>query len=89
MTNIDNFSSYSAVPNSPARYAATITPNDTNPLPVSGRGIYVGGAGNIALKTTGGNTVTFLNVVAGTILPVCVSQVFSTGTTATGLIAMA
>jgi hypothetical protein len=84
----DTFSSYSAVPNSPARYAAAITPSNTNLLPVYARGIYVGGSGNIALTTPNGDTVTFIGVLAGTILPVCVSQVFATNTTATNLIAL-
>jgi hypothetical protein len=89
MSNIDHFASYSAAPNSPARYAASAVLSDTENLPVSGRGLYIGGNGDVVLKTVGGNNVTFSNLVAGTILPICVMQIFSTGTTASNIIVMA
>ena len=50
--------------------------------------LYVGGAGNVEVKTAGGDKVTFLNVAEGFVLPVNVIQVFATGTTATGIIAL-
>ncbi len=49
--------------------------------------IYVGGAGDIAVIPIGQTTaVTFVGVPAGTFLPVVVSEVVSTGTTATDLL---
>ncbi len=71
----------------PAQGAKAITPHDTNSQKVS-KGIYVGGGGNIKLKSYDGNTVTFIAVVAGTILPVAATIVFDTDTTATYLIAL-
>ncbi|MBU9261982.1 spike base protein, RCAP_Rcc01079 family [Burkholderia multivorans] len=67
--------------------AAAITPSDT--AAQTYRAIYVGGAGNVAVKTTGGNTVTFTAPPVGSIIPVEVQQVLATGTTATLLIGLA
>ena len=50
--------------------------------------LYVGGTGNIEVKTAGGDKVKFLNVAEGFVLPVNVIKVFETGTTATGIIAL-
>lgn len=66
--------------------AASVTPSDTASLDAAAW-IYVGGGGNIAVKTLGGSEVTFVGVIAGTTLPVMVEQVKSTSTTATNLIA--
>ena len=53
------------------------------------RTLFVGGAGNVKVTTAGGDTLTYLGVLAGTFIPVAVTKVFSTvnGTTATNLIA--
>ena len=67
--------------------AVAITPSDSAAQQY--RSIYVGGAGNVAVKTLGGNTVTFTAPPVGTVLPVEVSQVLATGTTATLLIGLA
>ena len=50
--------------------------------------VYVGGAGNVAVVTGGGDTVTFTTVTAGSMLPVSVFRVLSTGTTATNMVAV-
>jgi hypothetical protein len=65
-----------------------ITPHDTNPLTKSTRAIYVGGAGNIVLVTSGGDTLTFTAVPVGTILPVEAKIVKATSTTATLLVGL-
>lgn len=49
--------------------------------------LYVGTAGNVELVTVGGDTVTFVGVVAGTFLPVLVKQVVAAGTTASNILA--
>lgn len=71
----------------PALYAAAVTPSDTALLPTSSKRLWVGGAGNVKLTTTGGSTVTYTAVPAGTYLRVRVQQVFATGTTATNMVA--
>ena len=50
--------------------------------------LYVGGAGNLEVKTAGGDKVSFSNVAEGFVLPVNVIQVFATGTTATNIVAL-
>ena len=61
--------------------AFTITPSDaTTQRAVA---LWVGGAGNVAVKTEDGTTVTFSGAQAGSIIPVKTMQVLATGTTAT------
>lgn len=70
--------------------AQAVTPSDTTV--VNCRAIYVGGTGNVAVKTaTGAAAVTFTAPVVGTIIPVTIDggQIMSTNTTATLLIALA
>lgn len=50
-------------------------------------GIYVGTGGNVSV-TVGGVTLTYSNVPTGFILPAEASQVATTGTTASNMIAM-
>lgn len=57
-----------------------------NPPPA--RSIYVGGAGNLTCIMSDDSSVLFSAVPAGTILPITVKQVLSTGTTATLLIGL-
>lgn len=77
--------------------AAVVTPSDTVNIPSvsseNGSGnngcvLYVGGSGNIRVMTIGGDDVLFSNVQAGTFMPVQVKRVYSTNTTATGIIAL-
>ncbi|MEY2869588.1 MAG: hypothetical protein RIR01_2085 [Bacteroidota bacterium] len=74
--------------------AAVVTPSNTDKIPsVSGGSnggncLYIGGTGNVAVQTEGGDLVTFYGVPAGTILQVKVIQVLSTGTTATNILAL-
>lgn len=66
-----------------------VTPSDTDTYspPVT---VYVGGAGNVAVECgLGANTVTFSNIPAGSVLPMRVTRVLATGTTATLMIGMA
>ncbi len=86
--------SYAAVDNvahrwgGPASGAFAITPSDTTVFERNTRGIYVGGTGNVAVKTVEGDTVTFSAVPVGTTLAIMATQVLATGTTATLMVAM-
>lgn len=71
----------------PADDAAAVTPNNSTGIPVT-RGIYVGGAGSLHVLMLSGADVTFASVIEGQIYPLRVKQVFATGTTATGIIAL-
>ena len=53
-----------------------------------GFAVYIGEGSALNVLTMSGQTVTFSNVVQGTILPVNVVRVFSTGTAAVKLIAL-
>lgn len=67
--------------------AFSVTPSDTAGNQC--RAIYVGGAGDVTVITLGGNTVTFKAVPVGTILPIEVSTIKATNTTATLLLGLA
>jgi hypothetical protein len=66
-----------------------VTPSDTVDLPYITRGIYVGAAGDVAVvPANGGSPVVFAGVAAGTILPIQVSRIRTTGSTSTSIIAL-
>ena len=54
----------------PAYDGFTIVPSDSTNFNTMCRAIYVGVSGNVALLTTSGTVLTFLNVLQGQILPV-------------------
>lgn len=71
-----------------ADHAASVTPSDSADLSNAAiKGLYVGGTGNIKVTTVRGDTVTFNSVPVG-FFNVGVKRVFSTGTTATNIIAL-
>ena len=70
----------------PAFGAFAVTPHDTNPNVA--RALYIGTTGDVAVVTRGRTTsVVFQNVPVG-ILPVQVTKVLSTGTTATDILGL-
>jgi hypothetical protein len=72
-----------------ATTAALVTPNDSTDLAIGfTRGIYIGGTGNLSVVMIDGQTITFPSVGAGSILPLCVSRIRATNTTATNIIAL-
>ena len=64
--------------------AATVTANDTTTFAPST--LYIGTAGNVNVTTAGGTTLVFSNLNAGTILPVLVTKVLLTSTTASNIV---
>jgi hypothetical protein len=64
--------------------AVAVTKSDTAFVDLVG--LYVGGAGDVAVKGADGVSATFPGVPAGVILPLKIVQVLSTGTTATNLV---
>jgi len=71
----------------PAGFAVEVTPAVTV-LARFTRGIYIGVAGNLTVTMAAeGNSVTFTNVAAGSVLPIRVSSI-DAGTTAGGLVAL-
>lgn len=84
----DEFSSHSPSLISPPANAAAITPDDATDLTATTRAIYVGGSGDMKVTTAGGNTVTFVGLVVGTILPIRATRVWDDSTDATNLVAL-
>ena len=81
------FSTFDAT--KPAAQAVTVTPSDVTDLNFVARAIYVGTAGNLAVRMNGDkNSVTFVNVGDSSLLPIRVDRVLNTGTTATNIIAL-
>lgn len=72
-----------------AKGGAAVTPHDTNVLGrTSDMGLFVGTGGNVKVTSEDGDTITFSNVPDGTWLPIVAKIVFSTGTTASNILAM-
>ena len=97
MSNIQNASDGSMIPqrgergsgnvSASATSSGAVTKSDSTVLQF--RAVYVGGAGDVAIKhTEGGSAVTYVGVPAGSILPVSGVRVMSTGTTATNMVWM-
>lgn len=84
----DTFNNHEPGLDSPATRAAAVTPSDGVDLTSAARALWVGGAGNVSLITTGGDTVTISGVAAGTLLPIRAARVRSTSTTATLIVAL-
>ena len=67
--------------------ALAVTPNDSTDLAFTGRALWVGVGGNISVILDEDTAaVTFVAVPSGTLLPVRVRRVRSTGTTASSLV---
>lgn len=65
---------------------ASVTPSDTDAVDFNG--LYIGGAGDIKVDLLNGSTVTLSSALAGTIYPLRVTKVYSTGTTATNIVGL-
>lgn len=84
----DNFRTYKPGLDSPASDGEAVTPSDSVDLVNVSRAIYVGGDGNISVITNGGTTLTLAGALAGTTIPIRVSRIRATGTTAVNLVAL-
>jgi hypothetical protein len=72
----------------PASNAVAVTKSDATVL-ATPRALYVGGGGDVAVTMAGdGSAIIFKAVPTGTILPIQVTQVLSTGTDATFITAL-
>jgi len=72
----------------PAYTALAVTPSDAVGFAAC-RGLYVGADGDITAVMVGAQTpVLFAAARAGTVLPIAVTQVLETGTTATDIVAL-
>jgi hypothetical protein len=65
-----------------------VTPSDTGKITPTPRGLFIGTGGNITVEWLGGNVTTLENVADGTERAWQIVRVLSTGTTATGIVAL-
>lgn len=85
---IDTFHKHGRSLTSPPEQAVAVVPADGTDLACVTRAIYVGGAGDLRVRMQGGAEVTFAAVLAGALLPVRVTRVLATGTSATAIVAL-
>ncbi len=71
----------------PYRKATAVTLHDTNAAPVH-QAFYVGGAGNLAVETANGDTVTLNGLLAGFVYEIICKKFKATGSTATNIVAL-
>jgi hypothetical protein len=70
-----------------ATFGFNISPDDNADLPFVTRELFVGVTGNVRVRTVGGSDFT-LAVPAGKRLPLRVTRVFATGTTAGNVVGL-
>jgi hypothetical protein len=84
----DSFGGRGGSIDSPASGGEVVTPDDSTEFVTVSRGIYVGGAGDVAAVMVDGTVLTFVGVQAGSLLPIRCKRVNSTNTTATDMLAL-
>lgn len=75
-------------PSGPSPRPITVTPHDTNELAYAVRAFYVGVTGNVSVVNDLGDTVVWVAVPAGQIIPCQTRRVLATGTTATSIVGL-
>ena len=71
----------------PAMDATALTKSDSTVLTPT-RGLYVGGGGDVAVTMLGGTVVTFSAVPTGAFMPIQITKLMSTNTSATLVLAL-
>ena len=84
----DRFANTQSSLSSPASSGTAIQPSDETPLPETSRALYIGAGGSLRVRMLSGESLDFEGVPAGALLPVRVTHVFATGTTARNLVAL-
>lgn len=72
----------------PGTGVEVVTKSDTVNLGTNSVAIYVGGVGDVTVLMVDGSTATFSAVPTGTLLPIQVQRVNSTGTTASLMVSI-
>ena len=84
----DRFANTQPSLSGPAASGFAVSPNDASDLPETTRALYVGIGGNMAVRMLSGETLTLSNLSAGSLLPLRVTRVMSSGTTASAIIGL-
>lgn len=86
----DNFAHQAETSSSPSRSAFAVIPNDSQPLPVVPKALYVGTGGHVTVRCVDDSVdVVFRNVPSGGLVRVRASHVRASGTTASDIVAQA
>ncbi len=82
----------------PGENAVVVTPSDSTNILSPGtqtvitRGVWIGGSGDLSVEMVGDRmddqTVVFTGIASGTLLPIAITRVNATGTTATSIVAI-
>ena len=88
MPATDNFSRQQSLTSDPASNAVLVSPNDSTDLTYVTRAVYVGTTGNMKVTMQDSGTVLFTGIAAGTTLPIRVTRIWSTTTTASTILAL-
>ena len=88
MPATDIFSRKRALTADPASNAVLVTPSDSTDLTYVSRAVYVGTTGNMKVTMQDSGTVLFTGIPAGTTLPIRVTRIWSTTTTASTILAL-
>jgi hypothetical protein len=81
----DRYASLSPSLSGPLSHAFSIAPSDSVDLSETTRALYVGGDGDLSLIMASGAAIVLAGVSAGTVLPLRITRVMATATTATAL----
>lgn len=81
----NSYTMYDDAPQTTARRYGAITPSDATVLEPAARALRVGGFGDVVVADIDGNEHTFTNVQDAETLPIWVTKVLATGTTATNI----
>jgi hypothetical protein len=72
-----------------AHRASAVTTSDSTIYGQPTRALYIGAAGNLTVDMAdGGSSVLFVGVQGGTLLPIQVTRIYATGTSATSIVAL-
>ena len=84
----DRYKTLSPSVSGPAASGFAVTPSDTLDLPETTRALYVGIAGDLAVKMANGETLTLRNVAQGAVLPLRTTRILQTGTSASAIVGL-
>lgn len=86
----DPFAMRGASVMAPSRNPFAVVPHDTSPLPVIPKAIRIGQGGTLVLRgVDASEDVTLLNVANGEVIDIRASHIRATGTTCSGIVALA
>jgi hypothetical protein len=84
----DRFANTQSSLSSPASGGIAVEPNDETSLTETSRALYVGSGGTLRVRMLSGETLDFTGISTGALLPIRVTQVLASGTSARNIVAL-